>query len=185
MKKSTIKIIAISLVMCLALGFVGWMTSGFTAFDKDSISEKFERKMNEDNLIYKEFLSAESYNSVDGDHGNGLVWTVNDDGSVTVDGTAEADDTFTLCTVTLTAGEYTFTSVKGGTKGTYFVQGQVDGVTVWYSDWQNTSEQSATKSFEATQTVTISIVVKEGTEMKNVTFYPVIVEGDEVGNYYA
>ena len=185
MKKSTVKIITICLIMCLALGFVGWMTSGFTAFDKDSISDKFARKMNEDNLIYKEFLVEDAYTNKSGNDGNGLTWTVNDDGTITVNGTADADSTFVLCDITLKTGEYTFTAVDGGSKNSYYVQGKVNDAVVWYSDWETTDTTSAIKSFTTDTKVTFSIVVKEGTEMKNVTFYPVIVEGDEVGNYYA
>ena len=183
--KNTLKIIAICLAMSLALGFVGWMTNGFTAFDKDSISDKFERKLNEDNLVYKAFL-ASGYTSKSGNDGNGLTWTINDDGSVTVNGTASADAYFNLCTVTIAdKGDQTFTAVDGGSLTTYYVEGKANGVTVWYSDWQNIQDTSATKTFSTSTTISLDIVIKAGTEMKNVTFYPVIVEGETAGNYFA
>lgn len=183
--KNMLTILACCLVMCLALGFVGWMTSGFTDFERDSISDKFAPKMNEDNLIYKEFLAKDAYTNKSGNDGNGLTWTVNDDGSITVNGKADADSTFVLCDITLKTGEYTFTAVDGGSKNSYFVQGKVNDSVVWYSDWENAEVTSANKTFTEGTKVTISIVVKSGTEMKNVTFYPVIVEGGEAGNYYA
>ena len=56
---------------------------------------------------------------------NGLTFTNNGDGTITVKGTASADTTFNLCTdLVLTAGTYTFSGCpSNGSNTTYFISG--------------------------------------------------------------
>lgn len=103
---------------------------------------------------------------------NGVTFTVNDDGSVTVNGTATGDAEKGLCTFVPTPNEtYVFDAVNGETVNwnyACYIKG-IDGSESW---------QAARGGYKFTPTtnkpITCHIYIKSGTTVENLTFYPMI-----------
>lgn len=105
---------------------------------------------------------------------NGLTFTDNGDGTITVNGTASADTTFNLCTdLVLTAGTYTFSGCpSGGSNTTYFISG-----------FTGTDIGSGfTVVLDSDTTGSLSITIKSGTTIAKV-FKPQIEVGSEKTSY--
>ena len=170
--KNYIKIIALVLVSVLGICAVATGISVLT------------RKPNEDNYIYKLYDSDASYVTEEGKDGNGITWTIKDDGTIVADGEASENTYFEIGTINLKAGTYTFTANEDVDKNEFYVVGIVNGAEVWYSDISN-STNGATHTFASDTSVTFRIVVLEDTELNNVKFLPCIVEGKTAGEYYA
>ena len=169
------KIIIGVLVACLLMGAIGWISTGFTDFTKDGISGKFEPTVNEDNFFNVECVTLKSGNS-----GDGVTVTVNDDGSVKVKGKNENKTDsleYTIGTVTLEPGTYTFTALDGASKNGSLVVA-VDGETEYCADFGEN-----TFTLDSETELVIKLVIKPDVEI-NSTVYPVIVEGDEPGDFY-
>ena len=168
--------IIIGVLCCVLLcGFIGWMTSGFTAFDKDSMADRFSPSVNESNFYNAECVTLKSGNS-----GDGVTVTVNDDGSVKVKGKNENKTDsleYTIGTVTLEAGTYTFTALDGASKNGSLVVA-IDGETEYCADFGEN-----TFTLDSETELVIKLVIKPDVEI-NSTVYPVIVEGDEPGDFY-
>lgn len=175
MRKSTIKIIAIILGVCLLGGVIGF-TSGLFEVNEGKQDEYFGRKLNEDNLYTVECVTLSDTNN-----GNGITVDVDEKkGGILLDGKASADVTYTVGTVTLAEGEYTLTAVEGASyEGVY--------VTLAYSNQTKNFDfyPGNTIEVEGEVEATITIHIAEGAELNNVWVLPVIVAGDKAGNYYA
>lgn len=142
------------------------------------------RKPNENNYFNLLYNSDASYVGESGKDENGITWTVKDDGTIVADGEASANTYFEIGTMNFAKGTYTFTANDNVDRNKFYVDG-VDskGVTVWYSDIEN-SENGMTQTFGEEMIVTFRIVVIEGTKLNNVKFRPCIVEGETAGEYY-
>ena len=174
MTKRTIKWIAIFLAIIAAVGAVGF-ASGLLVVDEDKSDEYFARKVNEDNLY-----SVSIIDLVDSNDGKGVAVDVNEkNGVIILDGTASQDLTFTVGEITLEAGTYTLTAIKGaGLNSVYMV---ADTATVDYNfDFTPANTITLTES----TTFSLKINVAEGTELNNLQVMPVIVEGDEAADYF-
>ena len=175
MRKSTIKIIAIILGVCLLGGVIGF-TSGLFEVNEGKQDEYFGRKLNENNLYTVECLTL-----TDSNMGNGITVDVDEKkGGILLDGTASADITYNVGTVKLTEGKYTLTAVDGASyKGVY--------VTLTYGNQTKNFDfyPGSTIEIEGEVEATITIHIANGAELNNVWVLPVIVAGDEAGNYYA
>ena len=106
---------------------------------------------------------------------NGLTFTDNGDGTITVKGTASADTTFNLCTdLVLTAGTYTFSGCpSNGSNTTYFISGFTG------TDIGN----GFTVVLDSDTTGSLSITIKSGTTISNKVFKPQIEVGSEKTSY--
>lgn len=101
----------------------------------------------------------------------GLTFTVNTDGSITVNGTALTDGIFRLGTIT-NPGTRTFTLTgcpAGGTYSTYQLCCRVGS-----SGIPETYEYGNGKTFTITDNFDVAIRIGEGTTADNLTFYPMV-----------
>lgn len=122
---------------------------------------------------------------------NGVTYTVNNDGSVTANGTATADASINLSDFSLTnpsnshvetlkSGNYILSGISGGSDVTYFIQ---------YRDMTKSLSQNATDGDKEITVVNgnnvyVVIRVKAGITANNLTFYPMIRSADiEDGTY--
>lgn len=172
--KRTVGLIAVFLAAVLCCGFIGWMTGGFQNFDRDYVSDKFSPKLNEDNLFKAENVTLTSKND-----GYGLKFTVNDDGSIHVKGTASREYNELIGTVILDSGKYTITALNGASMNTAYVTAVVGSVET-PADFTNNQLNITTDN----TSVELVLHVLQGTEI-DATIYPVIVSGEEAGSFYA
>lgn len=112
----------------------------------------------------------------------GITFTINDDGSITANGTATANATLNFVggpgnyTINLEAGDYTLSGCEGGSSSTYYME-IYDGTT--YRACQN-----GKITFNITSTsIRVYISVKNGVTVNNVKFYPMLVAGKEEKEY--
>ena len=170
----TIGLIAICVLCCTAiLGIIAGVTDGFQDYEF--------REVNEDNLINVDNYVA----TLEDKRTDGLKVEVNDDGVIAITGEnkSETDVEIEVCSVELKADEYTLScEAKGIDDKTYYLiarTGEGDTATTITVD----SEKGETFKVEAEATYTIYIVVCDGEEI-DTTFKPVLVEGDEAGDFY-
>ncbi len=167
------KTIAVVLVCILCCGFVMWMFGGFNEMSIDNAKDVFERELNENNLYTSECITITDRND-----GNGIKLTVNENGSISIKGKADSAIEYDIAEVTLKAGKYTFTALDDASLKTAYVSLDLEGVDF------NADFTGNTFTVVEDTTVTLTIHIAEGTEI-NATVYPVIVEGDEAGSYFA
>lgn len=167
--KRVILILCCILATVFLVSIIGSVTNGFD--DLFNPSEWNAKEINQDNLIKKSLytISTES-------HPEGIDVTVNDDGLIRVKGENKTDEDFSLdiCTVSLPAGKYTFTSGVAGCSASkyYLIAG------TYYADFNNNTFELTTET-----ELTVSMIVKPG-EKISTTFSPVIVPGEESGSFY-
>lgn len=170
--KNTLGIIAICVLLSTAvLGIIAGVTDGFQDFEM--------REVNEDNLINVDNYIA----TLEDKRTDGLKVEVNDDGVIAITGEneTETDVEIEVCSVTLKADEYTLScEAKGIDDKTYYLKAvdETNDVTVIVD-----SDKEETFNIEAEATYKIYIVVCAGEEI-DTTFKPVLVEGDEPGDFY-
>ena len=95
---------------------------------------------------------------------------------------------------TLEEGTYTLSAFANADWKNCYVVGTytVDGIThTWYSDYDKVpaslvtdTVHARTLELESETAVTFAVKVCEGAELKNTKITPVLVEGEDVGNYY-
>ena len=171
MTKRIIILIVSILLVVLAVSAIGFVTNGFNK-DKDTwgITE-----VNEKNAFKADAYTIKSANT-----GDGYEVTVSDDGEIKVKGTnnSGAEVKLAVQEIELAAGTYTFTSGAKGTSKTSYCMILSDGTTTHYADFSgNTFEVSADTTFTA------YILIQDKAEI-NVTFTPVIVEGEDAGSFF-
>ena len=175
MRSSTKKTLLIVGVACVLIMIVGFLTSGFTAWDKDSVADNVARKVNPDNLYTVDAVSLKDSND-----GYGIVVDVDEKtGAITLDGIASKDMEFTVGTVTLPKGTYTLTASNKSAMNGVYVTATI-GATVYNFDFT----PGNTISLDTESSAVIKIHIANEAELNNIKILPVIVEGDEAGNFY-
>ena len=166
-------------------------------FDNVDLKDNLTRKLNEENYFFEQIKDCVIYDNIQVD-------TVAKSGVITLDGeiantnpgTITLSNPVALATVTLPAGEYTFTCFKTPNIKAYYAVGTytVDGDTyTWYADYEEAPNNEAKdellqgKTVKLTEetVVTFEIRLVEGAKLDNVKAVPVLVEGDENGSLYA
>ena len=186
-KKTLIRAVAALLGFVLVVGavsFIGKKTNGFA--DDITIDALTKRDLNPDNLYTADQLLFEANGKQK--TGAGLTIAVNDDGSFVLDGKCSATETelIPFATVDLEEGTYTLTS--GAATSKY-------GASLYLTPTTGATEDN-TIPFDfggvngTVDTITagkyyIMLSVAPETELDDVHFYPVIVKGDEAGEFYA
>ena len=172
--------IVLVLVSTLVIGIIGNVTNGFQDFDKETIEENMSPKVNEDNLY-----TAANCSLVDTNDGNGVVISVDEKtGALSLDGKNTSTDilTYEIGKVTLNRGTYTMTAISGASRQGAYVTASVAGdSTAKYFDFTpgNTIEITS-DSVEVTLTLHIAF----GAAFANKAVLPVIVPGEESGQFY-
>ena len=108
---------------------------------------------------------------------NGVTFTVNNDGSVTVNGTASALSFITLNTFTLESGDYILSGCPVGGGSTYRLY--------FYIGSTLCSDDGNTKAFSLTEKTRISVIISvyANQSVSNLTFYPMIRPANIDGTY--
>ncbi len=187
--RQTIMVVAIVLAVVLVVGLIVGMTN---IVSKMSNSDPFGvREPNKDNL-----LKAELYSALDGTKENGIKISVDDNGVITLNGTAEEDTVIDLV------------SYEGSEKialprsGFFYLSGCLDGSLETYYLYASDSEKGVDLAYNFNDS-TVGVVkpegvevssllenvteihlgVVKGTELNNVKIYPTLGDGEKVSFY--
>lgn len=198
MKKRSITtgiLVAVVLVAVLATGLVSRLTDGFTVLNPKDV---FTPKLNDENAFFGQIEDREIFDNYEID-------AVAKDGVITMSGEVLAldstgltySDPINIATLKLKKGTYTFTCFDDPSVKSYFAVGQytVAGAThTWFADYENIpgidfgamfgTTHERTLTLDEDTTITFKIMIAEGAKLDKVKVMPVIVEGDEVGNFY-
>lgn len=119
---------------------------------------------------------------------SGITFTVNDDGSVTVNGTATANAILAISTYQIIPkGDYLCNGCTGGSSSTYYIR------YVSAKSAEQTVSDNAQRQYNDDVTVTIddgydsiyaNIVVLSGTTVDNITLYPMIRRATDTDSTY-
>lgn len=175
MKKSTIKMIAIVAVACLAMVFFGNITDGFQTNLKDASL----RPRNPDNLLSGEYGWKDDVYNV----GDGYKLSAKNDGSIVITGEYTGTDgsaSIVLEKVTLAAGTYTLSGAPNGGNATYLLKVTYGSNNV-IGDF---GAEGGTFTLSSSTEVTLQLVLYPEHEFLRTTVRPVIVEGSEAGDFY-
>ncbi len=194
-KKSLAIVIAAVVVSVLLCGFLVRITDGFQVLDP---KEVFAAKLNEENLFFEKVEDGEIFD-------NYQIDAVVKDGVITLNGKIVAEDNTRLTfsdpiefvTMKLEKGTYTFTCFDDPTVKSYFAVGEyiADGeLHTWLADFEKVpgidlsaelgNVHERTLTLEEDTTITFKIMIAEGAELEKIKGMPVIVSGDEVGDFY-
>lgn len=171
--KIIIASIAVLLVAVAACSFLGSISDGFTNWEDATLVER-----NSANLLTGKFT--------DFNDGNGVNATARKDGSIILSGKnlTDADLVIPVETLNLAAGTYTLSGAPKGSNLSYHIVAKYtdgsDAVQTAISDFSN-----KTFTIVGQQNVEISIVVTAKTSVNNVLLRPVLVSGNEIGDFYA
>ena len=173
MKKFRFKKLVKTIALVLVGAMIGGALIGFT-----DLGEKLVPQRNEENLIEVN----DSYIK-EGTNNKGVSWKVSDDGTVKLFGSASTADSIVVQTLELPAGTYTYS--VGNSKvnvDKYYSYVSANGVEYIAGTTDDT--------FELVEDSTVQVVIcwLEGTEFNEiigVTFRPVIVEGENAGEFFA
>ena len=133
------------------------------------------------NLINRQYRSASHT-------GSGITWTVNSDGSVTVNGTNtdSREVSFSICTRDnkeyFEPGTYYLTGCPaGGSTSTYCIY------STWWIDSSGNSGYDAGNGFNYTiqesRRLDVNIQISSGATVNNLTFFPMLVKSDTMYPY--
>lgn len=175
--KRIITYIGVILIAVAVCSFVGKISGGFQKdFDEWQLKER-----NEANLLSG--TSFEEYNN-----GDGITLKAKKDGTVVIDGTylGKSENIIVpIESVNLGVGTYTLSGAPKGGNYTYYIRAE-------YKDGSSSSvyaigdfSNTATFTLTSAQSVNISIVIFPGVEFNNVNVRPVLVVGNEAGEFYA
>ena len=180
-KKNLIRGLAFVLGLAAVIGavsFIGKKTNGFA--DDITLEALTQRDLNPDNLYTYDLIPKEMLNI--GNTGYGFSVTVEKDGSFVLDGKYEGEEAVTIpgAVIHLEAGEYTMTSgTSTGLYSIYLQLSNADGTKTWNFDFGNPITVPEDGDYK------VLIHIEPDAEFKNKHFYPVIVKGDEAGDFYA
>ena len=156
--------------MIVAIVILGGLVGSFALIAANG----FNRDVNPNNRITVGYVIEDNDTN-----GRGIDVSVDDDGVIRLNGKATSDDEFSVCFLTLEPGVYTISGLKS----------ELDGVSLKAVYDGNKSAVSGLKNdtfvIENLSSVEIVISVKEGTWCWNKTIRPVLVEGDEPGEWWA
>ena len=173
MKKFRFKKFIKTVALVLVGAMIGGALIGFT-----DLGEKMMPQRNEDNLIEVN----DSYIQ-EGTNNKGVSWKVADDGTVKLYGTASEADSIVIQSLELPAGTYTYSVGNDDVNvNKYYSYVSVNGVEYI----AGTSEDT----FELVEDSTVQVVIcwLEETsfgEVLGTTFRPMIVEGENAGEFFA
>ena len=199
-KFNWLSVILILLAAVILCGVTMRLTNNFTDFGTDGL---FTGTVNEENFFFEQIEDGdlEFIVDVDAEAKSGVITL---DGGVRAsagNSLTIADEPIEFATLMLDAGEYTFSAFNKPSGKTYFAVGiyEIDGVKyAWLADTAKSSTyydqaletrgyvnaHGQTVTFDEETEVTFFIMVVEGAELENVKAYPIIVEGDEEGDFY-
>lgn len=196
-RKPIVMMTCVALVVVVICGMLGNLTKGFTDFDGENFKDRLSTvHINQKNLFFDviEDKTILDNNNVTADAKNGII-TLKADIADTDESATTVAETITFAKIELKKGEYTLSAMKNADWKTCYVVGtyNLNGTThTWYADYEsisgfNTAETAHARTLELAEDVevTFSIRVCEGAELKDVKITPVLVEGENVGNYYA
>ena len=171
-------VLVIVLIAFTLFAFLGMLTNGFQSWDKDTIQDNLSRDLNEENLYKADYLTIS-----DQKDGNGLKIDVNEKtGAIVLNGTTvEAYEDLYIAHFTLDKGTYTLTAFEDASfNGVYLILEISD--TSYYFDFTpgNTIEITADNT-----ECSIVLNVAKGVELDDAIILPVIVSGDDAGEFYA
>ena len=185
MKKPVKVILIVCVVLCLAL-LGGCIANSFGAFDDVKLTSAKEDKVrNEQNLLDPDFYTS----IVSGDQ-KGVKVTVNDDGSITLDGTATGKSNLRLFEIsdyavnglTLTIGSVDFGEDAENSCLLWRHGGGSDGV--HYYELYSGDSETFTINYADSQNYNFYLSIVEGDEFDNVTIYPVLNYGVTAVSYF-
>lgn len=146
------------------------------ALSKDVLLERFTSAY-VDNLLPLRYYSPYEYVR------NGVTFVVNDDGSITANGTASADAYFNILhntqNVKLSPGTYTLSGIDPVYSDIAYLYVATKGGTGWYVS----SEGKTTRTIVAEDVYRAVFVVKAGKTANNLTVYPMFERGRYVHEY--
>ena len=186
-KKTLIRAVAALLGFVLVVGavsFIGKKTNGFA--DDITIDALTKRDLNPDNLYTADQLLFEANGKQN--TGAGFTIEVNEDGSFVLDGKCSATETelIPFATVDLEEGTYTLTSGAATSKyGVSLYLRPTTGATEDNTFPFDFGGVNGTIDTIAAGKYYIMLSVAPETELDDVHIYPVIVKGDEAGEFYA
>lgn len=166
-----------------------------SVYDLDGTFEpyaKTNRQLTEDSVDWNDmsqlgavnFLEVTTTGTTTKTGGSGTVdFTVNADKSITIncDGTHTSDVYFSCAKVTVPKGSWKFSALQANSSMTYFMY--LDSVTGITYDNRYDSGNGTRFNNSAEFSTTLSICVKAGTALNNVTIYPMIAPVDYNGDY--
>lgn len=108
---------------------------------------------------------------------NGITYTKNEDGTITVNGTASADSFYSQ-NINLEEGDYYLSgSPTGGANNTYYLQA------MGFGEAGNDYGSGTTFKVTTSSSVGIRIMIYQGVTVNNLVFKPMIVKGTEKKDY--
>lgn len=192
-RKRWVTNILLVLAAVAVCAFVFKLTDGFETFNPKDIATL---DLNEDNLFFEQIEDGEIFDNLQ-------VTAIAENGAITLKGeiadsspaTVDLSDAIDLGSITLKPGTYTFTCFKDPAYKSHYAVGTytIAGTTyTWYADFEKAPNNTAgavnllgrTITLEEEVTVSFEIRLVEGAKL-NTKAMPVIVEGEEVGNFYA
>lgn len=196
-RKPIVMMTCVALVVVLLCGALGTITNGFSDWSGETMKDGLSTlHINQKNLFYDviEDKTILDNNNVTAEAKNGII-TLKADIVDTDESATTVAETITFAKIELKKGEYTLSAMKNADWKTCYVVGtyNLNGTThTWYADYEsisgfNTAETAHARTLELAEDVevTFSIRVCEGAELEDVKIAPVLVEGEDVGNYYA
>ena len=136
-----------------------------------------KKKCNANNLVSIDAIGKANYATTSGNLGHGWSLTVGDLGELKLRGKATATSAYTICQVTLTAGDYMLTSGVSDAAQEGVCIYLSDGTTSYYGDFGGKLTLSA-------GTYTLYLRVGEDQQLFH-TIRPVSVKGTTAGDFYA
>ena len=176
MKKSTKKTLIIVVIAMAATMLLGFATSGFTNWNKDDMKAQFEKQVNPDNFYTVECLT----DNLKANDGNGVYFEIDEEtGAIVADGVAQDDYEVEFATVKLNKGKYTITAIEDASYASIYVDGKIGDTQVKVDFTGNTFDVAGDNT-----TLTLTLHIVKGTKLNNVKILPVIVSGEEAGDFY-
>ena len=196
-RKPIVMMTCVALAVTMVLGTLGTITEGFNDWSGDTMKNGISTiHFNQNNLF---FDVIEDKTLADTNNGkavakNGKI-TLNYDIADTDNNAVTVAETIEFATVNLKEGTYTLSAMNKADWKTCYVVGTytLDGTThTWYADYEsissfNNADTAHARTLELAEDVEVifSIRVCEGAKLDNVKVTPVLVEGENEGNYYA
>lgn len=179
--KKALTIVAAVLVTAIVVGVLAASTNMIGKISNSSIGGL--RDINTKNLI-----AIKDYEDLDGKKENGVKIEIAKDGTIILDGKAEAATSITIKTFATTDNivadpddnGYTLCGISDGSLETYYIQAkQGEGVLA------RSCKYGAVLTSAATAEITITIEIAKGAELDNVKINPVVVPGSTAQSFYA
>jgi len=196
-RKPIVMMTCVALVVVLVFGALGTITNGFSDWSGETMKDGLSTlHINQKNLFYDVIEDGEIADSsnVEAEAKNGII-TLSADIADTDENAVTPAENIAITTLKLSKGTYTLTAYDDADWKTCYVVGtyNLNGTThTWYADYKTVpsklaSETAHARTLELTEDVevTFSIRVCEGAELEDVKIAPVLVEGEDEGNYYA